>query len=249
MNLRHLRDLKPETEIDERGIREFARANYQHLKWNGRQIRNAFQSAYALAEYQVSLSTNQGSSDATTRLNAGHFEKVAQITLNFEKYLFEIYGGDDGDRAKHDQLRRDHWGGNLGSSDPAPQPLAPQMTGVIWPYQSTGQNPPPAQRWQQGVSPMPGGDPSQSQAWATGGMQMPAQYAPQNMAPSAGWPPNLMVQGQNLSQNPMPMRGTAKQPPPQNPSGNMFGIADTRTPLQNSAPYLDPASESSDDDC
>ena len=94
MNVQRLRASKPETEIDVQGVMEFAGANYQHLGWNGRQIRNAFQTAYALAEYQVSLPANQGSSTkAITKLNAGHFSDVAQITQNFEKYLVDKLGG------------------------------------------------------------------------------------------------------------------------------------------------------------
>ena len=265
MNLQRLQALKPEAEIDVQGIMKFAGENYQYLKWNGRQIRNAFQTAYALAEYQVSLPTNQGSStNAITELNADHFAEVAQITQNFEKYLVGIYGGDDSDRAKHDQLRHDHWRAPPGNPGPLPQPWGPQapqdwapgtgqdgrgQTGsVVWPYQSRGQNPPLMQVWRQGVAQMPGDDAPLGQ-WVANTPQMPAQYPPQNMPLGVVRQPNpSMAQWQNPSQNSMSMSGAVQQPPPQNLTGSVFRTKDACAPLQTPAPYQNPANGSSDED-
>lgn len=55
---------------------------YHGLRWNGRQIRNAFQSAVALAEYAVK-------DEVTAVLEVSHFEKVAQASTNSTI----IYGG------------------------------------------------------------------------------------------------------------------------------------------------------------
>ncbi|KAI5790532.1 hypothetical protein FPQ18DRAFT_390939 [Pyronema domesticum] len=110
MNLEHLRVLKPPQVliIDEEGILEFAREWYGKLSWNGRQIRNAFQTAIALGKYQE-LSGNE-STDTVTHLKAKFFKRVAKTALAFEKYLVNTHGGqDDSDRAKEDRLRADYW--------------------------------------------------------------------------------------------------------------------------------------------
>ncbi|KAG9206967.1 hypothetical protein G6514_000258 [Epicoccum nigrum] len=83
-------------------------------RWNGRQIRNAFQTALAMAEYEA-----LGDSGLTadwkllekihSRLEVKHFETVASASAHFDAYIQETIGGNDADRARHDRDRADHF--------------------------------------------------------------------------------------------------------------------------------------------
>jgi len=57
------------------------------LDWNGRQIRNAFQTAVALAEYEA-----QASGKSTIILEPKHIKEVAEVANNFEEYLYNLKG-------------------------------------------------------------------------------------------------------------------------------------------------------------
>jgi hypothetical protein len=67
-------------------------------EWNGREIRNAFQTAVALAEYEadqkIKSAINKGSADRTEKreieLRQDHFEKVVEMSDNFKKYLATV---------------------------------------------------------------------------------------------------------------------------------------------------------------
>lgn len=73
--------------------------------WNGRQIRNAFQTAMALAEYAASTSTP---SNPRPKLNRTQFKKVAKTSMDFDAYLQSVWGGrDDSEIAERDQARND----------------------------------------------------------------------------------------------------------------------------------------------
>jgi ATPase family associated with various cellular activities (AAA) len=96
-------------------ILEFARDHYQKLEkskatWNGRQIRNAFQTAIALAEYK-SHKRQEGVSvekRKKPRLTVEEFEKVAEASASFDLYLRRVYRGyDDGYIAKDNKERVD----------------------------------------------------------------------------------------------------------------------------------------------
>lgn len=92
------------------GITSFALQHFQNhpkARWNGRQIRNACQTALALAEFQA-----QGNSHAmaanpalVVKLNVKHFEKVRDAYLEFTKYINEIYQTDAKGRAKEGKIR------------------------------------------------------------------------------------------------------------------------------------------------
>jgi hypothetical protein len=95
----------------ERGlIVSFASQHFtEHAKarWNGRQIRNACQTALALAEYEA-----QGQSleetphpDAEVKLKVDHFEPVRKAYLEFTKYIDELFGNNAAERAKEWLLR------------------------------------------------------------------------------------------------------------------------------------------------
>lgn len=76
-------------------------------RWNGRQIRNACQTALALAEFEA----QKGNDDITdvqsamVYLQVKHFQTVADAYLGFMVYMKDIYGVDADERAKEKFLR------------------------------------------------------------------------------------------------------------------------------------------------
>ena len=83
------------------------------LRWNGRQIRNAFQSALAIAEFAVK-------DDTPAKLEISHFEKVAKASDEFEDYLWRVKNGrSDADIAAHNMMRADNYGADQEASNSA----------------------------------------------------------------------------------------------------------------------------------
>ncbi|KAM7201306.1 hypothetical protein V8F33_003406 [Rhypophila sp. PSN 637] len=70
--------------------------------WNGRQIRNAFQSAVALAAH------NHRGTDKI-RLTRDQFEKVSKVSDQFNDYLWSIHGRTDSEKASTWGVRDDAW--------------------------------------------------------------------------------------------------------------------------------------------
>jgi hypothetical protein len=76
------------------------------IDWNGREIRNAFQTAVALAEYEAmqnvsKLGLEDQDEDKKTlqiELRQDHFEKVVEMSDNFKKYLTTVSNENNGDR-------------------------------------------------------------------------------------------------------------------------------------------------------
>lgn len=105
-------------EQDRKGILEFASRHYKELAesettWNGRQIRNAFQTAIALAEwdaYQGQLKF-QSPVPLKPRLEAEHFKRVAKASKHFDAYLKETQVGTMADLASERRERRDDFRG------------------------------------------------------------------------------------------------------------------------------------------
>lgn len=56
------------------------------MDWNGREIRNAFQTAIALAEYEASEREGYKEEDGVV-VDAGHFKRVMEISKNFKSYV------------------------------------------------------------------------------------------------------------------------------------------------------------------
>lgn len=98
-------------DIDKDGIQKFASQHFKDhpdARWNGRQIRNACQTALALAEFDT-WDGEHGADPApgvTINLRMKHFEKVRDGYLEFAKYINEIHGGiGAARRAKESKLR------------------------------------------------------------------------------------------------------------------------------------------------
>ncbi|KAI0376345.1 hypothetical protein F5Y04DRAFT_285993 [Hypomontagnella monticulosa] len=75
------------------------------MEWNGREIRNAFQTAVALAEYRFSQRANPSESDLGPTLDQKDFEQVCEMTRQFKDYLTNIYGIDEDGRAFRSKAR------------------------------------------------------------------------------------------------------------------------------------------------
>ncbi|KAJ3579150.1 hypothetical protein NPX13_g1414 [Xylaria arbuscula] len=75
-------------------------------KWNGREIRNAFQTAVALAEFQFLTRTHKEEGEIAV-LEEKDFRQVCDMTTEFHDYLTGVYDGDDEfARAGRGKLRR-----------------------------------------------------------------------------------------------------------------------------------------------
>ncbi|ETS80035.1 hypothetical protein PFICI_07564 [Pestalotiopsis fici W106-1] len=107
-------------DINQSEITEFAMDYFDNNKqgrWNGRQIRNAFQSALAMAEFQilgmegVNEDDNVVSDDQkpvqTVQLGKRHFEDVAAAYKSFIDYLNNVYGAGSARRARENMWRFD----------------------------------------------------------------------------------------------------------------------------------------------
>ncbi|KAH7400263.1 hypothetical protein BKA64DRAFT_778631 [Cadophora sp. MPI-SDFR-AT-0126] len=93
-------------DFDNDDIMDFARGYYKDgNRWNGRQIKSAFQTAIALAEWDVSES---GYSNEPASLKKKHFKDVAVVSSYFDQYLKKVMGGKtDAEVAKDREVRAD----------------------------------------------------------------------------------------------------------------------------------------------
>ncbi|CAN9337290.1 unnamed protein product [Alternaria alternata] len=96
MNLRRIKEAKDvDIEIDAAGIQKFYKKHWKanekktSRRWNGRQIKNAFQTALALANWD--FSNNTDSSLTRPKLKASHFKQVAETSNHFDDYLAEVF--------------------------------------------------------------------------------------------------------------------------------------------------------------
>ncbi|KAJ8129711.1 hypothetical protein O1611_g3918 [Lasiodiplodia mahajangana] len=108
--------------IKEKEILRFAKRHFRQGEkeglgtWNGRQIRNAFQAAIALAEYD-SQQTKEG--DPRPTLGEAQFKIVAESSREFDRYLVSTLGAADSDIARREEWRFDRFG--------HPEPKQPAM--------------------------------------------------------------------------------------------------------------------------
>lgn len=96
--------------FDKEEIMKFARRHWRkgedEHRWNGRQIRNAFQTAVALAAFDTTEGEGQ---DLEPRITAEHFQKVWTASDEFNKYLAGVRRPDHV-RAREDEVRDDRIG-------------------------------------------------------------------------------------------------------------------------------------------
>ncbi|KAI4863989.1 hypothetical protein F4820DRAFT_470922 [Hypoxylon rubiginosum] len=80
------------------------------LEWNGREIRNAFQSAVALAIYDSKTARERGASeeDAIPEVKEKHLKQIADMSTAFKSYMVSTHDGiKDGDMAYKLGIRDD----------------------------------------------------------------------------------------------------------------------------------------------
>ena len=109
MNLDRTQENMKDIVLDRDKIMEFAEKQYKKAEkegkglWNGRQIRNAFQTAIALAEWlakKEGLDPETGKPQAA-KLTANRFRKVAKASAEFDDYLERAHGVGEAERAQH----------------------------------------------------------------------------------------------------------------------------------------------------
>jgi hypothetical protein len=107
---------KPEVKIVDKEVRDGAKKRLQRTKkstslyWNGRQIRNAFQTAVALAEFEAQQQEEKWSDQSVAapippRVTKDHFERIAHAIAHFDQYITDVHGGQDEDHLaqKHEE--------------------------------------------------------------------------------------------------------------------------------------------------
>ncbi|RAH59929.1 AAA family ATPase [Aspergillus piperis CBS 112811] len=122
---------EPELAINRASIMDYANWHYdtheQYERWNGRQIRNAFQIAYSLAHYEMERdSQDQWDEDvepnikkasngpqATRTLDYRQFVSVAKTIERFDDYLYDAIACTDMDNARDNGLRADDHDPNM----------------------------------------------------------------------------------------------------------------------------------------
>lgn len=107
---RRFEDKGRKIDIEEDAILKYATdywKNNKKMRWNGRQIRNACQTALALAEFDAQGGSHETvkNADAEVKLTIRHLETVSNAYLEFSKYLKRVYGKDLERRAKEIGIR------------------------------------------------------------------------------------------------------------------------------------------------
>lgn len=102
--------------------KDFLRREQKGKPWNGRQIRNAFNTAIGLGRYQrlqslkdKGISPNEAAACGekkfmTVKLTKRNFEDVAAAALSFEDYIQDLRGMTNSEIARVAKVRDDHWG-------------------------------------------------------------------------------------------------------------------------------------------
>ncbi|KAL1847379.1 hypothetical protein Daus18300_013964 [Diaporthe australafricana] len=89
------------------GAQEYIREGKQlkQLSWNGREIRNAFQTAVSLAEYE-----NKQDGEGKIKLTEDHLKSVVELSKDFKDYIDNLHLADESKRALARKERLDSFG-------------------------------------------------------------------------------------------------------------------------------------------
>ncbi|KAL2273987.1 hypothetical protein FJTKL_03704 [Diaporthe vaccinii] len=122
MNLNSLEERNSNSEesqriqFDREEIEEYARRHWKKGKrsnrWNRRQIKNAFQTAVSLADWDNHVYTKGMGSPNGTVLKPEHLEKVAVASQHFDMYI-ELTRTSDQQRAREEAFGEDNVGSRL----------------------------------------------------------------------------------------------------------------------------------------
>lgn len=98
MNIKKLSQMN--VDYDENEIKKFANEFWEGnekkegRRWNGRQIKNAFQTALALASWDFHDNPNRQGHLKRPRITTEHFQMVKLASEHFDEYINDVYGGD-----------------------------------------------------------------------------------------------------------------------------------------------------------
>ena len=110
--------------VNEKEIYAYAQSHYnktsqRSANWNGRQIRNAFQTATALAEFEAyernkkakkrSAETGDAFLPTEPELQVRHFREIASASYEFDEYIIETRGATDAEVALRESQRMDEY--------------------------------------------------------------------------------------------------------------------------------------------
>lgn len=114
-NLQRLKEINTERvengrqpiDFNARKIRDWVSDHWEGMQWNGRQIRNAFQTAVALSEFKAKQlsARHPGSASVSPVLEIKQFKLLVKASKQFNDYLHRTHGDDEDQRAVLDQVR------------------------------------------------------------------------------------------------------------------------------------------------
>lgn len=112
-NLEHVHEVNEERkknsqlpiEFNSKNILKWVKDNWETFQWNGRQIRNAFQTAIALAEFKARPNASAEPQPPVMKVHL--FEVIATASVQFNHYLSATHGLDEDKMAKRDMIRTD----------------------------------------------------------------------------------------------------------------------------------------------
>lgn len=126
MNLNRLSKSNRDIYVDRSEIEAFARSHWNDGKrWNGRQIRNAFQTAVALAEYEFQEKCQRCEKTGDKppfrpALEDRHFKAVARTSAEFDDYLQSVMHGQTHEqKALVSEMRNDTYDPERGTDTPS----------------------------------------------------------------------------------------------------------------------------------
>lgn len=165
---------KRNIKIDRDEIIDFALDYFkvnEKARWNGRQIRNACQTALALAEFKAQGGSHQKvlEPDAEVRLAVDHFKTVSKAYLEFTKYLKQLYGIHEDVRARELGLR---------AREPSRQPQAQPTQQPVFGGNVTQPNVPHGQPQHYNNAPLNPIQTTYSQSYQPTSMTVPVQMNP-----------------------------------------------------------------------
>jgi len=112
---------RPTIKYDKKDIIAFAENHYsknedQEATWNGRQIRNAFQTAIAIAEYDIDKKIAESKMEPAqaaqkkkyqiATLKKSYFKKVSKATSEFDRYVRKVHSNQTDAKLAHENITR-----------------------------------------------------------------------------------------------------------------------------------------------
>lgn len=227
VNLKRIQSYRDDVDPNIKEILEFPRTLWNDIEregrtqWNGRQIRNAFQTALALAENDFFRKHPDDASREGKKilLDHSHFRTVAHTINTFDDYLGVAHHGNSDSKRAYDRGQR---ADNYGQQRPrptAPLPPPPQQQPYSGYYQYVPPPGPPA--YAAGGAPRPPSPNPQATQYDYNNHPYPHPQPPQDPRYLPGFPappPSADPSAFGQPQHPWP------QAPPQNQDQNRHSL-------------------------